>query len=189
MQRKIATLAVLALALSILPASASTFLAMSDEQLIHQSTAVVRGTVVSVDSFWNANHTVIVTEVVLEVENTVVGEAPKFVTLRTAGGTVGDYTIEAHGFPTFQQGERSLLFLSKDIASPALRVTGYQLGHYRIVTNSNGVDIAVPTLDQNVRLLSADGTAIETPKARPLAVFEASLREHGRKLQRTEDLR
>jgi len=189
MQRKIATLSVLALVLSVLPAGASTFLAMSDDQLVAESTAVVQGTVVSVDSFWNASHTVIVTEVVVEVEKNVVGQAPSFVTLRTFGGTVGDYTVQAHGFPTFREGERSLLFLGAAKEGEALRVTGYQLGHYRIVTNSQGVDIAVPTLDENVRLLSADGRAVEMPRARPLAAFEASLQEKGRKLQQTEDLR
>lgn len=188
MKRKIAALSVLVLALSALPAGASTFLAMSEGELVAESSAVVRGTVVSVDSFWNAEHTLILTEVVVEVEKTIVGEAPRFVTLRTAGGTVGDYTVQAHGFPTFQPGERSLVFLGEG-ADEAFRVTGYQLGHYRIHTNRHGVEVAVPTVDGNVRLLSANGQAVELPRARPLAAFEASLQEQGRRLQMTEDLR
>lgn len=188
MKRKTAILSVLVLTLSVLPAGASTFLAMSEEELVAESSAVVRGTIVSVDSFWNAEHTMIVTEVVVEVEKVVVGEAPRFVTLRTAGGTVGDYTVLAHGFPTFQPGERSLVFLGAG-ADEAFRVTGYQLGHYRIHTNRHGVEVAVPTVDQNVRLLSADGRSVERPRARPLAAFEASLQGQSRRLQMTEDLR
>jgi hypothetical protein len=188
MKRKIAALSVLVLALSILPAGASTFLAMSEVELVAHSSTVVQGRVVSVDSYWNDDHTVIVTEAVVEVEKTVVGHSPRFVTLRTAGGTVGDYTIVAHGFPTFKEGERSLLFLGNR-TDEAFRVTGYQLGHYRIHTNRLGVEVAVPTVDPNVRLLSADGRAVERPRARPLASFEASLQEQGRRLQMTEDLR
>ena len=188
MKLKIATLSVLVLGLSVLPAGASTFLAMSEGDLVAESSAVVRGTVVSVESFWNAEHTMIFTEVVVEVEKTVVGEAPRFVTLRVAGGTVDDYTVQAHGFPAFRPGERSLVFLG-DGAEEAFRVTGYQLGHYRIHTNRHGVEVAVPTVDHNVRLLSVDGRSVEGPRARPLAAFEASLQEQGRRLQMTEDLR
>jgi hypothetical protein len=188
MQRKIVALSVLVLALSVLPAGASTFVFMDEGQLVADSTAVVKGTVVSVDSFWNASHTAIFTEAVFEVESSIVGEAPRFVTVRVAGGTVGDYTIEALGFPTFQAGERSLLFLGAQ-EGETFRVTGYQLGHYHILTNRLGVEVAVPTLDQGAHLVSATGRSVEAPKARPLATFEASLQAQGRKLQMTDDVR
>lgn len=188
MQRNIAALSVLVLALVALPVSASTFLFMDEGQLVADSTAVVKGTVVSVDSFWNASHTAIFTDVVFEVESAIVGEAPRFVTVRVAGGTVGDYTIEALGFPTFEEGERSLLFLGPQGAE-SFRVTGYQLGHYRILTNRLGVEVAVPTLDREVQLVTATGEAVQMPKARPLATFEASLQAQGRMLQMTDDVR
>lgn len=188
MKQKLVALSVLVLALSVVPADASTFLFMDEGQLVADSTAVVKGTALTVDSYWNASHTIIFTDVVFEVEGAIVGEAPRFVTVRVAGGTVGDYTIEALGFPTFREGERSLLFLG-DRDGKAFRVTGYQLGHYRLVTNRQGIEVAVPTLDRNVRLVSADGRAVELPKARPLAVFEASLQAQGRKLHMTDDVR
>lgn len=178
MKRCICALGALALLVAVLPAGASTFLAMTETELVAESSAVVRGDVVSVDSFWNAAHTMIVTEVVIEVEKTVVGEAPRFVTLRTAGGTVDGYTIDAHGFPKFEAGERALVFVTPH--EDSLRVTGYQLGHYRIQTNRFGEEIAVPTVDSTTRLMTLTGAAVEAPRARPLAAFEASLQQLNR---------
>jgi hypothetical protein len=96
---------ILALAASVMPAAASTFLAVSREELVERTDAVVAGRVIEVSSFWNAEHTAILTEAVLEVEDSIVGAAPAYVNLRTFGGQVGNYRIEAHGFPTFQMGE------------------------------------------------------------------------------------
>ena len=77
---------------------ASTFVAMSEKDLIASSDAVVRGQVVSVESFWNGDHTLIISEAVFEVESVIVGSASRYVTLRTAGGTVDENTVKAIGF-------------------------------------------------------------------------------------------
>lgn len=188
MQRRIGILAILLAWGLVAPLGASTFLAMDETGLVAASTAVVRGRVVSVESFWNDAHTLIVTEAVIDVESKIVGDAPRFLSVRTAGGTVDDFTVVAHGFPTFRDGERVLLFLQRDDRAPlgrvheggrpeGYRVTGYQLGHYRLVTNSRGQEIAVPTLDRDTRMLTRDGRAMEPPRARRADVFEAELRQ------------
>jgi hypothetical protein len=92
---------------------ASTFVALSERELVAASDAVVRGRVVSVESFWNDDHTLIISEAVFEVESAVLGSPSRFVTLRTAGGTVGENRVEAIGFPVFREGERALLFLER----------------------------------------------------------------------------
>jgi hypothetical protein len=78
----------LALALAAVPAAASTFLYQSQAELVAQAEAVVQGRIVEVHSFWNAEHTAILTEATLEVEDAVVGAAPTYVNLRTFGGRV-----------------------------------------------------------------------------------------------------
>lgn len=193
--RKIGILAVL-LAVGVLPpAGASTFAAMSEKQLIAASDAVVRGQVMSVESFWNDEHTLIISEAVFEVESVIVGAAPRFVTLRTAGGTVGDETVEAIGFPTFRAGERALVFLQRDDERPlgrvhtkgrheGYRVAGYQLGQYRIVQDRKGQEIAVPAADPGVRFLRKDGQSAPFPRVRRLELFEAEIRQIGAKLGR-----
>lgn len=195
MQQKIGVLAVL-LAVGVLaPAGASTFAAMSEKELIAASDAVVRGRVVSVDSFWNDHHTLIISEAVFEVESVIVGAAPRFVTLRTAGGTVDDETVEAIGFPTFRTGERALVFLQRDNERPlgrvhtkgrheGYRVAGYQLGQYRILQDRNGEEIAVPAADPGVRFVRKDGRSAELPRVRRLEAFEEEIRQIGGKLGR-----
>lgn len=192
MQRISCLGALLVLAVS-LPAAGSTFVAMDEMALLAGADAVVRGKVVSVDSFWNDQHTFVLTEAVLEVESVVVGTAPAYVTLRTAGGTVDELTVEAPGFPTFQEGERTLVFLERDTEKPmgrvsgagrpeAYRVTGYQLGHYRILQDPQGRELAIPIVDEGVTLVTVDGRRAEYPRLWRLNAFEERLRLLGREL-------
>lgn len=157
------------------PAGASTFLALSQAELVEQAEAVVQGRIVEVQSFWNSEHTAILTEAVLEVEDTVVGSAPAYVNLRTFGGQVGNYRIVAHGFPTFQLGERMVLFLEPE-ADGAQRVLGYQQGQYRI-RDERGIETAVPTFDTGARILRRDGSEAPAPRPMPLAQFKQQLRD------------
>ncbi|HXT22965.1 MAG TPA: hypothetical protein VN923_19610, partial [Thermoanaerobaculia bacterium] len=83
------------------PAYGSTFLHMSRAELTKKASAVVVGNVLSVESFWTKSGRIIVTEAMVEVEDAVLGETPSVVRVRTFGGTVNGYTVEAHGFPTF----------------------------------------------------------------------------------------
>jgi len=106
------------LLLLAVPAGGSTFLHMSRAELAAKASSVVLGNVLSVESFWTKSGRIIVTEAMVEVEDAVLGEAPSVVRVRTFGGTVNGYTVEAHGFPTFAKGERVLLFLEQDKADP-----------------------------------------------------------------------
>ena len=161
----------LALALAAAPAAASTFLHQSQAELVSQAESVVEGRIVEVHSFWNAERTVILTEAVLEVEDAVVGAAPAYVNLRTFGGRVGNYTIEAHGFPTFEAGERMLVFLEPE-QDGAQKVLGYLQGQYRI----RG-EMAIPASSTGARVLRRDGTEAPAPKPMPLAQLKQQLRD------------
>jgi hypothetical protein len=162
--------------LAALPAGASTFLFMSPEELVAQSEAVVQGRVVEVASFWNAEHTAILTEAVVQVEEKVLGDAAPYVRLLTFGGQVADYRIVAHGFPTFQQGERLLVFLEPQ-RDGVHRVLGYQQGQFRIRGNAQGQEMAVSTLDADVRVLKRDGTQAPVPASMSLAQLKSRIRE------------
>lgn len=157
------------------PAAASTFLAMTPDELAAQADAVVQGTVVQVRSFWNAEHTAILTEADLEVESTLLGDTWGTVTLRTFGGKVGRYVIQAHGFPTFRRGERLLLFLEPE-QDGARRVLGYQQGQYRLRQDAKGRQIAVPAFDGGSRLLLPDGSIALAPLALPVEQLKQQIR-------------
>ena len=163
-----------ALALPAL-AGASTFLALSQEEMVASSRAVVQGEVLKVNSFWHPSGRVIVSEALVRVEEVVAGDAPTVVVLRTHGGEVGGFMVEAAGFPTFRAGERLLLFLQDDEEDTSW-VTGYRQGQYRILTDSAGVEMAVPTLEPGVRLLDKRGVAAARPRAERLDAFKDRIR-------------
>jgi hypothetical protein len=95
------------------------------------------------------------------------------VKVKTFGGTVGDYTVEAHGFPKFAVNDHLLLFLQN--ANETAEVTGYRQGQWRIV-NEKGVQMAVPTVDGGATLLSRDGRPAAGQKALRLDTFKDMIR-------------
>ena len=121
------------------PATASVFLKMDQSELIAKASAIVDGRVIKVDSFWNDEHTAIHTEAVVAIDDFVAGDAPATVVIRTPGGQVDDYVIEAVGCPQFEKGQRVLLFLTPD-RGDMFRVLGYQQGRaaHTLVSNVPG---------------------------------------------------
>jgi hypothetical protein len=174
--KRFVLLGVMALMLAlVVPAGASTFLAMSKAELVGQSDAVVQGEVVKIESFWAPSGRIIVTQAMVRVTETVAGEAPTVVMMRTFGGTVNGFTVEAHGFPVFKVGDRLLLFVQEQQDGSA-EVTGYRLGQYQIQRDKAGVEFAIPTLEKGVRLLSADGREAPRPEAVRLDTFKNQIR-------------
>lgn len=175
MKRALAVCLFALIVAAAVPASASIFVAMDRAELVAASQAVVVGQVVGARSFWNEDATAILTEAVVRVDETVAGAAPRFVTVRTFGGTVGSLRIEAHGFPTFREGQRMVLFL--DGVDATAEVVGYQQGQYRIVTRaSDGIDVAVPAVDGGATLVRMDGSRAERPRAMALSTLVESIR-------------
>lgn len=184
MKRSVWIALTLALA-AFIPVGASTFLALSPEELVAQSDAVIQGRVLKVNSFWTPSGRLIVSEAMVQVEETVAGRAPGVVTLRTAGGTVGGLTVKAHGFPSFEVGDRVLLFVTG--AQGTAAVTGYLQGQYRVARDKAGVEMAVPTMGEGVRLLHRDGTPAAAAKAVQLDAFKAQIRERAERIRPLEN--
>lgn len=169
--------------LCALPAVASTFVAMDTPELVAASDAVVQGQILEVYSFWNDDGTAILTEARVLVEEVVAGKADREVVVRTFGGQVGEYRLEAHGFPVFREDDRVLLFLH-DAPDRSLRVTGYMLGEYRVSPGARGELVARPSIAEGVRLLRADGRPAPAPEAVPLEAFKNEIRRFAAELPR-----
>lgn len=182
MKRMVCLALLLALVAGI-PAGASTFLAMNQRELVRDSAAVVDGEVLQVHSFWDPKGRMMITEAIVKVSDSVVGNIGSAIVVRTFGGTVEGYTVEAHGFPTFTRGERLLLFLESERGG-AHRVTGYQLGQFRIVRDKNGFDVAVPTLDKGASLINREGRQAPRPRALALETLKNQIRNEALSLGR-----
>ena len=183
--RRFVWLGVFALALAVaVPAGASTFIAMSTDELVAASDAVVQGEVLQVHSYWNKSGRLIVTEAIVRVTDTITGNAPSVVVLKTFGGTVEGFTVEAHGFPTFEKGQELLLFVDNQ-ADGSAEVTGYRQGQYRIVRTKEGMQVAVPTIEHGVRLLTREGRVAPKPQAVRLDTLKDQIRAGALRVGRT----
>jgi hypothetical protein len=185
MKRACFGVAFLLLALA-LPARGSTFVAMSQEELVERAGAVVTGRVVEVNSYWNPEGTAILTEAVIEVQDSLLGQVPSHVRVRTFGGQVGNQKLVALGFPTFEAGEKLLLFLTPR-QDGAHKVLGYQQGQFRIRPGVDGREMAVPTWEADTaRIVKADGTTARVPRAVALEDFKRQIRETARGVVRPQ---
>lgn len=178
--RNVALLAALALVLAV-PAMASTFVAMSPGEMIQQSDAVVVGEVLQVESFRDSSGRAVLSQAMIQVEETLTGSSPTVVIVETFGGTVDSYTVVAHGFPSFTVGERVVVFLDEREDGIA-EVVGYRLGQYRLLTNRLGQQVAVPTLEAGVTLVHPDGEEAIRPQALPLSTLKAIIQQEARRL-------
>jgi hypothetical protein len=101
--------------------------------------------------------------------------------VRTFGGTVDGYTVEAHGFPRFRVNERLLLFLGAE-KDGFTEIVGYQQGQFRVIRNRAGEEIAVPAVDGGANYLTPDGRPLPRLQSVPLAALKDSIRADVRNL-------
>jgi hypothetical protein len=181
--KRLCLVGALVCALAAVPVGASTFVAMDGAELVGQSDAVVVGEVLYTYSYWNAEGTMIFTDAVVHVRESVVGEVSGLVSVRTPGGTVAGDRIDAQGFPVFGDGQTQLLFLYRGPAGQ-MEVTGFQQGQYRVVQRANGAEIAVP-VQGGALLLAPDGRVAPNPRAVPLETLKASVRAQALSLHDT----
>jgi len=159
-----------------LTAHASTFVAMTAEELIQQSDAVVQGKVLRLDSKWDAHGRIIVTEATIQVSESIVGNAPAQIIVRTPGGKVNDYRVEALGFPQFNKGEEVVLFIKDDQSLQVNRIVGHQQGHFEVVKRLDGVTLAVPRIEDGVSFLTPSGRSVPAPRSTELDTFKGRVR-------------
>lgn len=168
------------------PLCASTFVAMTEDALISQSDMVIQGQVINVHSHWSQSGRIIVSDATVRVDEALIGDSPRVVQVRTIGGQVNDFVVEAAGFPTLEPDEKVILYLYEDPADRSLRITGYQQGQFRVVTRLDGVTLAVPQVDEDASLLRPDGTHVPTPRSVEIGAFKSHLLDVAEKLGRTD---
>lgn len=105
---------------SISPLAFTTHIVQADtaelglEELTNNTDSIIIGTVIEQNSYWNDEHTRIYTSVVLSVEESLKGAASQDkITITSVGGEVegiGEWVSE---MPSFDQGEKAVVFLKK----------------------------------------------------------------------------
>ena len=171
-------LAALVLAVLVPPATAGTFMIVGLDDLVRSSTAAIEGEVLDTISYWDEEGRIIVTEAKVQVHDRVYGEADGVLRVKTFGGRVGDYIVEAPGFPTFEEGEQVFLFvMPAEGEEDMVRVTGYQQGQFRVHVDRNNVAQADSAIDLGSHLIELDGESQRLPASLPLSELKQLVRE------------
>lgn len=105
---------VLAIAASTASAGATTLIRADLDDLVAANRAVVVGEVVDAKSYWNENHTFILTDVRLKLDDVLKGKANKELKITVMGGRVGDLTTLIVGGPELIPGNSYVLFLNEE---------------------------------------------------------------------------
>ncbi|MFL5345894.1 MAG: hypothetical protein ACJ8AT_13970 [Hyalangium sp.] len=136
-----------------LPAAATTMLRMDLTSLAQAADTVVHGTVRRMESRWSGDHRRIVTDVELEVTETLKGQASSTVLIIQPGGRVGDIGQIVHGLASFSPGEEVVVFLERH-GSNAFQVTGMAQGKYQVRRSEDSRSVlAVPENTSDALLL------------------------------------
>ena len=106
---------------------------LSFQELTDKSALVIVGTIIKMDSSWNAERTKIFTFIRIDVEDYVKGQGERTLTIRVPGGTADGITEVHSGNPTFSVGEKVLLFLNP--GHPYSDIVGAYQGKYTIIDN------------------------------------------------------
>src|SRR5688572_3324507 len=104
-------LPVLLLALAA-PASATTLVRRGLEALTADNEAVVHARVLEVHSYWNADRTLIFTDVRAKPIQSLKGDASEELVVTLLGGSVGETTLLIIGSPQLAPGAEYVLFLA-----------------------------------------------------------------------------
>ena len=115
---------------------------LTEEELTAQAELILVGHVSDVSCYEEGEGT-IYTEVTISVEQKLKGEAGGEVVIRVAGGKVGEQVVWVEDAPSFDVGERVVVFLEE--YDSALHVVGGFQGKYTVSENDTiGSGIPLP---------------------------------------------
>lgn len=155
---------------------ASLFEPVSDRQLVCEATDVIRGTVSHVQAAWDGARSAIWTTATVHVDEVIRGTASPGAQLylKEVGGTVGDYTIKAEGFPTFRQDEEVVLLLRPWEDDPGTyRVWGYGRGLFAVDRGPGGGEPTTRRYD----VVESGQATLHTDRIPPVQVLGALSRQ------------
>jgi Matrixin/Thrombospondin type 3 repeat len=159
---------------------ATTFVAMSDDDLARSSAVIALGHVQSI-STEAASMDRIETQIGIAVEEQLKGAPTRAITMVVPGGVAGGTRRVVFGAPYFYLGERVLVFL-RERADGLLAPNALAMGKYTVVRSTGGEEVARRQLGgSSIAVLAYDKTTAELAEGpaadeRPLETFLDTLR-------------
>ncbi|MGA9524220.1 MAG: hypothetical protein WBV82_22390 [Myxococcaceae bacterium] len=160
------------------PAQATTLVHRDVPALTRDADTIVVGRVVKSESRWTADRRRIVTDVTVEVGESLKGAPGKTVVIRQPGGRVGDIGQRVDGVASFKQGEEVVVFLEQR-PDRSFMLSGMSQGKFRVERSWDGKDVlAVPEPTGGARTVDpVTGKELEVErKPMPLLDLEDEVR-------------
>ena len=160
-----------------LSASATTMLRADLPELARSADTIVHGTVRRMESRWSGDGRRILTDVEIQVTETLKGQPGGTVLVTQPGGRVGDIGQQVSGLASFTPGEEVVLFLERR-GTRSFRVAGMAQGKYKVQRSEEGTRaLAVPE-PTDALLVDPDTRQPTTSSLQslPLAELKASIR-------------
>lgn len=130
---------ILGIALVAASLSATTIIPVSVERLTTESSQVVEARVVSAESRWNPQHTLIFTYTKIQVTKTLKGNEQQAMVVKQIGGSAEGYTQKVAGVRYARPGEQAVLFLRPSLGGDGTyEITGLMQGNFAMRRLSSG---------------------------------------------------
>ena len=158
-------------------AAATTVPEMTLREMVASSGSIVHGVVESAASRWNDDRTLIVTDVRIQVLDTVKGAASGTLVVTQPGGQVGKVRVDVDGASPFLPGEEAVLFLAPGPRQET-NVLGLSRGRFDVTADPATGRKSIRTLDaETIRAIRSTtrptGTGVAVaPSAGPLELDE-----------------
>jgi hypothetical protein len=151
-----------ALLLTATTLHAATFVVPPDREMLRRADALVIGSALTSYSQWT-NEGSIETVTPISIHDVIKGEiSGDTINLHEPGGRLDEIAVVIHGVPTFEPGQRVLLFLTR-IGNDRWAVTDLALGKFLFATDQEGREVAVRA-ESEIEGWSIDGQPHEEPR-------------------------
>jgi len=174
--------------ISSVAGAAAQMVPMTFEEVVAEAETIILARTVDRRSRWEETRDgkFIVTQVVLAVEKVYKGPSMTQTTMEYLGGTIGDMAFGVEGMPTFNRGDRDVLFISSEV-KPVNPIVGGTAGRFRVArdprTGADAVRTAEGLAFTNVSQLGQFAQPEQAPGA--TAVPPMSLQEFEGQLAKT----
>jgi hypothetical protein len=119
--------------------SATTIIPVTLERLASESSHVVEGRVVSTESKWNQQHTLIFTYTTIAITKTLKGNSQSSLVVKQIGGSAEGYTQKVAGVRYSKPGEESVFFLRPSATHDgSYEITGLMQGLFAMKKSAQG---------------------------------------------------
>lgn len=135
--RTMPVVALLCFLFSVQAARATTVRYVPFEEQVDSASVIVVAVASESRSYWNASHSVILTDVSFGIEQALKGSPAASFKVTLPGGVVDRVGQEVDGAPSFKVGGRYVLFL-EPIGNGNYRVVGFSQGSYAVAKAADG---------------------------------------------------